>query len=131
MTNAQLLFLFKQAVKRLAAAKKTETELRIAVAARFFPNARVGTTWAMNNQLKLERKLNYKIDATQDEIIEFTDKLAVQFPGVEVSDLVRWNPSVNGTAYRQLPAHVKNEFDKILIISDAKPVVKLADEDDE
>lgn len=131
-----LLAKWEASKKALEVAKADEMEQRKAVVAfAFDPNKKAGTErveLANGYELKAVKKINYGFVKTPDGKL---DKNAVDSalraieakPNGELiaERLVKWNPDLSLTEYKQLPADMKAIIDAVIVTTDGAPSLEI------
>lgn len=130
-----LLTQWKEASALLAKIKVTEAELRKQVVEAFSNDAKPGHSgtetleigWGY--KLKIEHKLNYKLDNANDcekldKVLDAIEK-SMEGGNIIAERLVKWSPELKLTEYKQLSPANKKLIDSVLTITDATPAVTL------
>lgn len=130
-----LLTQWKEASELLAKIKVTEAELRKQVVEAFSEEAKPGYSGTENvdvgwgYKLKIEHKLNYKLDATEDAAKTWKALDAIEKSqeggNVIAERLVKWTPELRVGEYKKLSPAQQKIIDKVLTITDATPAVSL------
>lgn len=78
-------------------------------------------------KLKIEHKLDYKLDADTDKVDNALDQIEKSMEGgnIVAERLVKWKPEISVREYKLLDAKQKAIVDKVLTIKPASKSVKL------
>jgi len=133
-TKEQILQEWLDTKKLLDVAKDAEMKAREAVVAAFpfdaskeegTQNIDLANGW----KLKVVKKLNYKLDNTEDATDKALDKLEKMGPeGMFIAErLVKWKPELSVSEYRKLSASFKAVIDTVLTTSPGAPTLELVE----
>lgn len=133
-----LIVQWQEAEKARAKAIETEMELRKAVMALCFNDAKVGTnTLELGKGYKLKgvKSLNYRLANSQGETDKMLDEIAkLGNEGQFIAErLVGWSPKLSLTEYKKLeadnPTHakIKSMIDSVLTVTDAAPALEIVE----
>lgn len=131
-TNDQLIGEWEQAAKQLAHYKTVEAAARKAMVDRMFPDNK-GASGTKNvdlangYKLKAVFKLNYTLDNKDDAVDKALSKIEkLGEAGVFIAArLVKWEPKLSVSEYKDLEPKFKKIIDEVLKISDGTPSVEI------
>jgi len=124
---------WREAVKAHATAQEAERKLRAEVISLFSDMASNEMSSGMETvptgigKLKIEHKLDYKLDADTDKVDTALDQIEKSMEGgnIVAERLVKWKPEISVREYKLLDAKQKAIVDKVLTIKPASKSVKL------
>ena len=116
---------WSDACTKLAFYKEQESKLRDELAKELFDTSTDSGTESLSLpndfQLKITKKLNYKLNNKEGQVtalVAILDPMMAQL-------LIRWEPDLSLTVYKQLDAATQQLFNGCLTIKPAKPTLEI------